>query len=104
MKKKVVNAILVFFIIVCIGLLIYSGYNIFLWHKSNEDIAYYNFKNKIYCKNNKLKKKAKFLNNNFFANLSSSKLLSHKNTTNEDKPIKKTVNKNICFYLASKTC
>ena len=38
MKKKVVNAILVFFIIVCIGLLIYSGYNIFLWHKSNEDI------------------------------------------------------------------
>ena len=68
------------------------------YNKSNEDIAYYNFKNKIYCKNNKLKKKAKFLNNNFFANLSSSKLLSHKNTTNEVKPMKKTVNKNICFY------
>ena len=67
--------------------------------KSNEDISGYNFKNKIYYKNNKLKKKAKFLNNAFFNNLSSSKLLlSSKNTTTENIPIKKIVNKNICLY------
>ena len=66
--------------------------------KSNEDISGYNFKNKIYYKNNKLKKKTKYLNNFFVANLSSSKLLSPKNNASENIPIKKTLNKNICFY------
>lgn len=37
-KKKVINIILMIFIIICIGLLIYSGYNIYLWHQSNNAI------------------------------------------------------------------
>ena len=58
------------------------------------------FKNRIYYKNNKLKKKAKYLNNFFLSNLSSSKLLSPKNNTNENIPIKKLANKKICFYFS----
>ena len=77
---------------------LYMGMNLSEFTKSNEDISCYNFKNRIYYKNNKLKKKAKYLNNFFFANLSNSKLLSPKNNISENIPIKKLVNKNICFY------
>ena len=77
---------------------LYMNMNLSENTKSNEDISGYNFKNRIYYKNNKLKKKAKYLNNFFLSNLSSSKLLSPKNNTNENIPIKKLANKKICFY------
>lgn len=36
--RKVLNFILIIFILVCIGLLIYSGYQIYLWDKANKEI------------------------------------------------------------------
>ena len=36
--KKVVNCILTLLIIICVGLLCYSGYQIYLWHNSNKKI------------------------------------------------------------------
>ena len=36
--KKFINILLTIFIIVCVGLLVYSGYNIYSWHISNKKI------------------------------------------------------------------
>ena len=36
--KRVINIILVLCIVVCIGLLGYSGYQIYLWHNANKNI------------------------------------------------------------------
>lgn len=38
MKKKVLKAIILLFMLVCLGLLVYSGYQIFLWSKDNKEI------------------------------------------------------------------
>ena len=36
--KKIIDKLLTFFIVVCVILLIYSGYQIFMWSKSNKEI------------------------------------------------------------------
>lgn len=36
--RKVINVVLIIFILLCIGLLIYSGYHILNWNKSNKQI------------------------------------------------------------------
>ena len=37
-KKRIINFILIIFIIICLCLLVYSGYQIYLWHHSNVEI------------------------------------------------------------------
>lgn len=36
--KKFINILLSIFIFICVGLLVYSGYEIYIWHKSNKNI------------------------------------------------------------------
>ncbi len=38
MRRKLLNVVIVIFIGICIGVLVYSGYQIFIWHEENKGI------------------------------------------------------------------